>query len=123
VTVLFHRLFVFPRARIENTDGPDGSARTTLRVEGLLCSLCAARVQAALESVPGVRHAQVDLNSGTATVDHERAKAPPPVLAWAVDSAVLLRPLRRLLATMGGLRRRPSQHQSDVRRRLKGGED
>jgi len=63
-----------------------------------VCSLCAARVLAALESVPGVRQARVDLHAGTATVEHDRAVAGASALARAVESAVVLRPLRRLLA-------------------------
>ena len=108
--VLPHRLFVFPRARVEASHGPDDNACTTLHVEGLLCSVCAARVQAALESMPGVRKARVDLNAGSATVEHDRACAGTPALVTAVESRVVLRPLRRVLAAPGSRWRDPDRH-------------
>ena len=108
--VLPHRLFVFPRARLEASQGPDDSARTTLRVEGLLCSLCAARTQAALELLPGVRRASVDLDVGNATVEHDRALVEAPALERAVESAVVLRPLRRVLAVLSTPWRDPDRH-------------
>jgi len=110
VKVLLHRLFVFPRARLAASHGSDEGARTTLRVEGLLCSLCAARTQAALESLPGVRKASVDLEAGSAVVEHDRALAGAPALERAVDSAVVLRPLRRVLAVLSSPWRDPDRH-------------
>ena len=105
--VVPHRLFVFPRARLEASFGPDDGAQTTLRVEGLLCNLCAARTQAALESLPGVRRASVDLDAGSATVEHDRALAGAPALLRTVDSAVVLRPFRRVLAVLWLMRGTP----------------
>ncbi len=40
----------------------------TLTVEGMMCAHCAATVKNALEAVPGVGSAAVDLDAGTATV-------------------------------------------------------
>lgn len=40
-----------------------------LRVEGMGCEGCVAAVRQALEAVPGVARAQVDLASGTAEVE------------------------------------------------------
>ena len=108
--VLPHRLFTFPRARVETSRGPDGNACTTLRVEGLLCSVCAARVQSALESLPGVRKVRVDLNGGTAEVEHDRGLAGAPALVGAVESMVVLRPLRRVVAALGSPWRDPGRH-------------
>ena len=108
--VLPHRLFVFPRAGLEASQGPDDGARTTLRVDGVLCSLCAARTQAALESLPGVRRASVDLDAGRAVVEHDRALAGAPALVKAVESAVVLRPLRRVLAVLSTPWRNPDRH-------------
>ena len=108
--VLPHRMFIFPRARVATSQGPDENACTTLRVEGLLCSVCAARVQSALESLPGVRRARVDLNTGSATVEHDRALAGAPALVEAVESRVVLRPLRRVLAALGRRWRDPGRH-------------
>ncbi|HZW28100.1 MAG TPA: cation transporter [Trueperaceae bacterium] len=41
---------------------------TDLKIEGMSCNHCVAAVKGALERVPGVERAQVDLASGTATV-------------------------------------------------------
>ena len=108
--VLPRRLFTMPRAGVATTQGPDENACTTLHVDGLLCSVCAARVQAALESLPGVRKARVDLNAGSAIVEHDRARAGTPALVEAVESRVELLPLRRVLAGLGGPWRDPGRH-------------
>ncbi|MBR2698571.1 MAG: cation transporter [Clostridia bacterium] len=42
--------------------------KKTLKVEGMMCSHCEARVKKALEAVPGVESAVADHNSGTAVV-------------------------------------------------------
>jgi copper chaperone CopZ len=108
--VLPRRLFVCPQVKVGASQGPEDNARTTLRVEGLLCSLCAARTRVALESLPGVWAAQVDLDAGRATIEHNRALAGTPALVKAVESAVVLRPLRRLLATVAGRWRYATHH-------------
>ena len=40
----------------------------TLKVEGMMCVRCEARVKKALEAVPGVENAVADHSSGTAVV-------------------------------------------------------
>ena len=40
----------------------------TLKIEGMMCGHCAARVKKALEAVPGVETAVVDHAAGTAVV-------------------------------------------------------
>ena len=40
----------------------------TLKVEGMMCGHCEARVKKALEAVPGVESAAADHNNGTAVV-------------------------------------------------------
>ena len=75
-----------------------------------VCSLCAARTQAALESLPGVRKASVDLDKGSAVIEHDRALAGVPALVRAVESAVVLRPLRRVLAVLSAPWRDPGRH-------------
>ena len=42
---------------------------TTIRVEGMSCGNCAAKVEKALQELSGVS-AEVDLESGTARVNH-----------------------------------------------------
>jgi len=46
---------------------------TKLKVDGMTCEMCVGYVQKALESVPGVQSAQVDLEAGRATVQHDGA--------------------------------------------------
>lgn len=43
--------------------------KTQLNVEGMTCEHCERAVKGALERVPGVAHAEVDLSAGSATVE------------------------------------------------------
>ena len=54
-----------------------------LRVEGMKCHKCAGRVRGALEAVPGVQSAEVDLGAKQATV-HLSDSVPDEVLVGAV---------------------------------------
>jgi copper chaperone CopZ len=44
---------------------------TQLAVTGMTCGMCVGHVTKALQSVPGVQRAKVDLYSGLATVEHD----------------------------------------------------
>lgn len=44
--------------------------QTQLKIEGMSCNHCVLAVREALESVPGVESAAVDLAAGTAVVEH-----------------------------------------------------
>ena len=57
----------------------------TFDVEGMHCAACAATVQKALSSVPGVRHAGVNLALDRATVHVEPGTGPEPLME-AVDA-------------------------------------
>lgn len=70
-----------------------------LRIDGLVCSACAANVRGRLEAVPGVRRAEVDLDSGTASVEHD-SSCPPGALVTAVERSVLFPSARRLIHRM-----------------------
>lgn len=100
--VLPHRAFIEPRASVSRFEPQDGAGEATLRVDGLLCSACAANVRARLEGLHGVRGARVDLERGEAVVTYDRGLVQPEGLVEAVEDAVVLRPLRRLLARLGG---------------------
>ncbi|MFZ5488697.1 MAG: heavy-metal-associated domain-containing protein [Thiomonas sp.] len=52
-----------------------------LQITGMTCSHCVAAVTKALKAVPGTQDAQVDLNSGRATV---QGSAAPEALVKAV---------------------------------------
>jgi copper chaperone CopZ len=101
-----HRALIEPRAAVIRTEPTNGGSTTTLRIDGLLCSACAANVRGRLERVPGVRSARVDLETGEAAVECDPALATPEALVAAVESAVILRPLRRFLARFGHPARR-----------------
>jgi copper chaperone CopZ len=58
----------------------------TLKVTGMHCSHCRMKVEQALQKVPGVHGASVDLDGGTADVDFDRETAAPDALVAAVQS-------------------------------------
>ncbi len=65
-----------------------GATRTvTLAVEGMTCGSCRRHVESALERVPGVKEAAVDLAHGTATVDYDPTEVAPAALTEAVRDA------------------------------------
>jgi len=100
--VLPHRLLTEPRAKVVATAIDHGEATARLRIEGLVCSACAANVGGRLRGLPGVREADVDLDRGEAFVRYERGRATAEALVAAVEGAVVLRPLRRLIARLAG---------------------
>ena len=55
--------------RSSRAGGSSASEPVRLRVEGMTCGSCVARVERALQSVPGVSDARVNLSSQLATVD------------------------------------------------------
>ena len=59
----------------------------TFNVEGLTCTDCAARIQAAVGQVQGVDDCQVDLASGTLTVSLARSDLPTEEIAQVVKAA------------------------------------
>ena len=59
---------------------------TQLAVVGMNCGACVNHVTKALQEVPGVQEVQVDLASGTATVQHD-GSAPLETLMDAVSEA------------------------------------
>ncbi len=95
-----HRALIDPNVSVVETKTSGDEATATLRVEGLLCSACAANVQRRLEGAAGVRTARVDLERGEACVTYEPDRATPEALVAAVEGAVILRPARRLLARL-----------------------
>ena len=56
---------------------PEGAAETsTLLIRGMTCTHCAATVRRALAECPGVRSAEVDLDTGRAVVTGEKLDVP-----------------------------------------------
>ncbi len=58
----------------------------TLKIAGMTCGHCVARVQKALDATSGVRAAKVDLKTGTAEVQFDGA-ADPSTLIGVVEAA------------------------------------
>ncbi len=58
-----------------------------LGVEGMTCDNCVRHVTKALESVPGVASASVDLVAACATVEFDPAEATTAAIASAVKEA------------------------------------
>lgn len=55
-----------------------------LKIEGMTCNHCVSAAKKALESVPGVEHAEVNLEPGSATVS---GNAPTDLLVAAIKTA------------------------------------
>ena len=92
---------ITPRARI--LSATDDEVR--LAVDGLVCNICAGRVQTALARLPGVASAECSLESGEARV---RLADPRAEVDWigAVESTVILPRVRRWLTLVwDGVRR------------------
>ena len=100
--IIPHRALIEPRAAVASIEAEGGRAIATLRIDGLLCSACAANVRGRLERLEGVSSAEVSLECGVARVDYDPARVTPQALVRAVEGAVILRPARRLLAALAG---------------------
>ena len=61
-----------------------GNTMITMKIEGMMCGHCTARVEKALAAVPGVTAVTVDLKAGTAQVE---GTAPAEALRQAVAAA------------------------------------
>ncbi|MBC2070422.1 heavy-metal-associated domain-containing protein [Listeria seeligeri] len=61
--------------------------KLTLKIEGMTCGHCKARVTKALAEVDGVTDAKVSLEEGTATVEFETGKVTEDSLIDAVEDA------------------------------------
>jgi copper chaperone CopZ len=97
--IIPRRALTVPAVRVDSIEGYGEGISVTLRVDGLLCSLCAANVERRLRRVDGVSDAHVNLRSGEATVQCESNTDTENLLA-AVESAVVLRPVRQLVARL-----------------------
>jgi Cu+-exporting ATPase len=62
-------------------------AKHALKIEGMSCAACAARIERSLRSVPGVTGADVNFALARAAVVHDPALAGPDALRQAVENA------------------------------------
>lgn len=63
-----------------------GSASTTLRVEGMTCSGCEATVRSVLTGLGGVSDAQADNTTQTARVTYDPVRISPPQMVQAINT-------------------------------------
>ena len=96
-------LFVEPRARLLAMPADPGVAE--IAIDGLVCGICAARVQSVLCATPGVDAATCELGSSRAIVRFDPRLVDPRDLPQRVESAVILMQLRRRLARFSRARR------------------
>jgi copper chaperone CopZ len=94
--VYWRRLLQRPQAQVVAQQGQSHH----LRIEGLVCDLCAWRARRGLLSLPGVKAATVDLAQGSAVVQAE-GPLPAEALERAVLATVIFPRLRRLLHRAG----------------------
>ena len=67
------------------TDQEEAEAEVcTIPVSGMTCAACSGRVQRQLERTPGVRHANVNLMTGEATVGYDAAAVTPEHLVHTI---------------------------------------
>ncbi len=98
------------------TDGPEpAEAEATIAVRGLLCALCAARVQRSLAALPGVVSARCDLESQRAVIVYDPSRCSEAALVDAVTAATIAMPLRRLLRRLAQFLRPTAKRGRDVR--------
>ena len=92
------RLLRVPALRLRSRS----ARRTTFAIDGLVCGLCAARAQRALEEVSGVERVRVDPSLGVVELEHAAPTAGPELsaLSRALDGVVVARGARRAVAQL-----------------------
>ncbi len=100
--VLPHRAFIEPTVSTQRIDESRLGSTAILRIDGLLCSFCAANVNGRLEAIDGVQSVNVDLETGIASVKYDEERVGTNELIAAVEAAIVIKPVRRLLARLGG---------------------
>ena len=68
-------------ARPKRTD----TRTVTVRVDGMICMVCAGSVKNALKAVHGVQNAEVNLEKHSATVEYENGKVSVDELARVIN--------------------------------------
>lgn len=74
----------FRPTALAQTDKPAASDVCTLKVQGMACSACAARVTKEALKIDGVKAAKVDQSKGTAEITFDAKKTSPPAIAKAI---------------------------------------
>lgn len=98
------RLLVAPAVARPERSAPD---RARVRVDGMVCTACAARTRVAFRGVAGVRDVTVDLDGGSAELQYAPGYEPQAVdLQRALDRVVVGVGARRMLARVARRRGR-----------------
>jgi copper chaperone CopZ len=87
LTSIINRTGVLPIFEKLILKGGNMNEKTTLNVTGMTCDKCVMHVTRALQKVPGVTSAKVDLASGKATVEYDRSKTSLADMEKAVKDA------------------------------------
>ena len=96
--IKWHRLLTNPTTHVESQEGEV----TRLRIDGLVCSsVCAVRSRQALLRIDGVRHVDVDFETGVAVMEGRPHGA--AAYEGAVTGVVAGKPLRRALERVSRL--------------------
>lgn len=64
---------------------PAAGTTATLKVSGMSCSACAARVEKAAKEIDGVKAAKVDQPKGTAEITYDADKTTPEAIAKTIS--------------------------------------
>ena len=75
----------------------------TLAVDGMTCASCVSHVEKALEEVPGVTRAMVNLATEKAVVQFDTERVTPSLLAEAVDDAGYAVGVDKVTLNVGGM--------------------
>lgn len=81
------RIFLASALALTTAALAGGTARVTLEVPSMNCSLCPIAVSGVLRKQPGVREARADLDSRSAQVEYDPDQTTPERLARAVSDA------------------------------------
>ena len=65
----------------------DSTTKTEIKISGMSCAHCVARVEKSLKDLDGVKEVKVDLETGKATVKYNPKKVEPSKLEDAVKEA------------------------------------
>jgi len=69
------------------SQAPSAEQSATITIEGMNCGHCVAKVTSALQAIPGVSQAAVDLAARSATVRYDAVQASMAKLMGAVNTA------------------------------------
>ena len=65
----------------------DSTTKTEIKISGMSCAHCVARVEKSLKDLEGVKEVKVDLKTGKASVKYNPKKVEPSKLEEAVKEA------------------------------------